>query len=544
MIQDRLRIYDGWTQLEGGVDAGRAPTLIEPNQVESCENLTFRGGRPSPRPGFRQLTETLTNPNHGYDSSGLEYPPGVVVPNSESAQYCYKNDVFQCACAFTPHNGDDCIMALIGGRFFRIVPMVNSAKVTEVVVTDANSPYSRPPVLQVPYRNNKFNPIAYMVQADKYLIAQDGFSKAIIYDGKTARRAAIEGAPETVEVPTGTMMAYGMGRLVVIVNDRDVAFGDLYGSHMDVQTDPADSIVLFTERNFLAGGFDAAIPFNQGIATGIQFFPQLDTSTGNGQLLVFAERGAAAFNLAIDRVLWQTSQFQIIALITTGMRGHRSIVGANEDLWFRGDDGYRSFRQARSDSWGWAHIPLSTNVGQFVDSDDKTLLRFASSIYFDNRIIGTCSPAWNTHMQTEVPPAIRGRVYHDGLVVVDFDILSAFGTKFKPTWEGHWTIGPNFTASLPNIKIAQLVTGTFKGVTRAFVFGIDTDNGNVNQLYELSFDDREDFNGSIPWEMVSRAFDFRGGNQQTTQFTENELYDGDIWLSQIAQGGIAPENGS
>lgn len=398
------------------------------------------------------------------------------------------------------------------------------------------------PALPVPYRNNRFYPIAYMVQADKYLIAQDGYSKAIIYEGKNARRSNIEGSPDTVEVPTGTMMAFGTGRLAVIVNDRDVAFGDIYGSHLDTQTDPADSIILFTERNFLAGGFDAAIPFNQGIATGIQFFPQLDTSTGNGQLLVFAERGAASFNLLLDRVLWPTSQFQMIALITTGMRGHRSIVGANEDLWFRGDDGYRSFRQARSDSWGWSHIPLSTSVGQFVDADDKELLKFSSSIYFDNRIIGTCSPVWNAHKETEVPPAIRGRVYHNGLVVVDFNILSAFGTKFKPSWEGHWTIGTSFTSNLPDIKILQLVTGTFNGVTRAFVFGLD--DQNQNQLYELSFSDRDDFNGSIPWEMVSRAIDFRGGGQQTNQFTENELYDGDIWLSKISQGGIAPQNGT
>ena len=698
MIRDRNRIYDGWTQLEGGVDAGRAPMLIDPNQVESAENMTFRGGRPVPRPGFRQLTETITNPLHGYDTDGVEYIPGYVVPTQLTAAYSYKNDVFQSAIAYNPHKGEDCIMALIGGRLFKIIPMVNSAKVTEVTVLDRSSPYVRfplppapPPTGQdiiiyppppndnwgssqgiptvnshvngttvgatveatepghativntvwyrwstpitgadfpiyfyinqpdwsleafqgsgvgsltqigttavspnqltflalhnnvyyirvrppthdrqaaftlwwsastpvippqtkhVPYRNNRYRPIAYMVQADKYMVAQDGYNKAIIYDGKTARRSYLEGEPNTLEVPTGTMMAYGMGRLCVIVNDRDVAFGDLYGSHLDKQTDPSDSIILFTERTFLAGGFDAAIPFNQGVATGIQFFPQLDTSTGNGQLLVFAERGAASFNLAIDRVLWQTSQFQIIALLTTGMRGHRSIVGANEDLWFRGDDGYRSFRQARSDSWGWAHIPLSTNVGQFVDADDKELLQFASSIYFDNRIIGTCSPVWNTHRLTPNPdpqPAIYGKIYHNGLVVVDFDILSSFGTKYKPTWEGHWTIGNQFRYNLPNIKIAQLLTGTFNGVTRAFAFGLVESidlNGmttHENQLYEVSLDDREDFDGDINWEMVMRAFDFRGGQQQTTQFTENELYDGDVWISEIAQGGIAAQ---
>ena len=616
MISDRNRIYDGWVRMEAGVDAGRAPNLIELNQAAGAENMTFRGGKPSVRPGFRQLTETFTNPTHGFDARGVEIPPGNPVTPPAYARTAYKQHVFQTALCYSPHKGGDCIMALIGGRLFKIIPMINSAKVTEITVQDARSPYisqgvrnllggvtrvplnilsidpNHPPnnpsrfmptdvgatvfsdnylngytiithffndlsvrtawdannpetdfpftirhnFEHAAYRNYQWSPIAYMVQADKWLIAQDGLSKPIVFDSSVARRSYVAGDASNLEVPVGTMMAYGMGRIVVVVNERDVAFGDLYGSHLDTRPkDPGDSIILFTERNFLAGGFDAAIPFQQGVATGIQFFPQLDTSTGNGQLLVFAERGAASFNMAIDRTLWQTSQFQILALLTTGMRGHRSIAAVNEDLWFRGDDGFRSFRQARSDSWGWAHIPLSTNLGQFLDLDDGELLKFASTIYFDNRVIGTTSPVWNV----DPVNAPRGRVYHNGLVVVDFDVLSTFGTKYKPTWEGHWTIGNVFTSNLPDIKISQLLTGTFNGVTRAFCFGID--QTGQNQLYELSFDDKDDFCGSIPFELVSRSFDFKGGGQQSNEFTENELYDGDMWINEISEGGITPE---
>jgi hypothetical protein len=39
----------------------------------------------------------------------------------------------QCAHAFSPHSGEDCIMALIGGRLFKIVPGVTT-KVTEVMI--------------------------------------------------------------------------------------------------------------------------------------------------------------------------------------------------------------------------------------------------------------------------------------------------------------------------------------------------------------------------------------------------------------------------
>jgi len=526
-IADKNRIYDGFISLEAGVDAGRESSLIDPNQVVSSENVSFRGGHLSVRPGFRKLAEDFKNAQHSYNEDGTDAdfntdpPPHVVV--GQEASTIYRKGIMQCVSAFSPHHGEDCLMALIGGRLFKIVPLVNTAQVTEITpISDSTSPYSvagaTPPGIQdpnyfnTPYRNRSDSPIAYITQADKWLFAQDGISKCIIYDGNKARRANSDVVdPEGTEIPVGTIMAFGMGRVVTVVKERDIAFGDLYGSH-DLP-DPADSLTLFTERNFLAEGFDAAIPFQQGVATGMAFFPQLDTSTGNGQLMVFAERGAASFFLSLPRDQWKTSAFQILSQLTTNMRGNRSLSAVNEDLWFRADDGYRSFRQARSESTGWAHIPLSTNVKQFLDLDTKSLLKFGSSIYFDNRIISTTTPCWN-----------QGRPFHAGAVVVDFNVLSSFGTKFRPAWEGHWMLPQG-------VRIIQLVTGQFKGITRAFIFGLDADQNN--QLYEISINDRDDWDGQkIEWEFVTRAFDFKG---QTTPFEETELYDGDIWMREVAE---------
>jgi hypothetical protein len=549
MIRDKNRIYDGWRTLEGGVDKGRQSNVLDPNQCESAINLTFRGGSATTRPGFRKLDESfpavarwqgvwlsdqtwcynrrmfggsdlriegqykLATDTVFFDSSPPPPPPPAPPPGilpqfqNENSEYIYRQGIFQCAHAYSPHNGDDCIMAMIGGRLFKIVPGVKNAKVTEVIIED--DPRN--------LRNMENRTIAYMCQADKWLIIQDGTSGAIIYDANEARRAKTTGTAEQTEVPVGTIMAYGMGRIVVVVNDRDVAFGDLYGSH--TKPDPADSLVLFTERNFLAEGFDAAIPFTQGVATGMMFFPQLDTSTGNGQLMVFAERGSTSFFLSIPRDQWKTSAFQILSLLTTGLRGHRSISVVNEDLWFRSDDGMRTYRQARSEQGGWAHIPLSTNVRQFLDNDSDQLLKYASSIYFDNRVICTTSPRWN-----------NGRVSHRGMVVVDFDIISSFAggavaAGSKPAWEGEWLSD--------RMEPIQLLTGTFNGRTRAFCFGMDSDG--QNQLYEISKDDRDDWDEErIRWEMVSRTLDFQSSGD-STPFTENEVYDGDMWLREIIE---------
>jgi len=520
MITDRNRIFDGWLSLEGGVDAGRNPTTLDANQCVSAENITLRGGDCVARPGWRKLTESFSNAHVAYDSRGVYKGDADPQPDSQNN---YRQGIMQCALVYNPHGLEDAIIAIIGGRPYKILPRKTTAQVTEIApIDDPESPYRNVfGQSHAAYRNRKDIPLAYMLQADKWFLIQDGNSKTIIYDGVRARRSHNVGTTDDTEIPTGTIMAYGMGRIVTIVNDRDVAFGDLFGSH--ITEDPADSLILFTERNFLTEGFDALLPVQQGVATGLAFFPQLDTSTGNGQLLAFSERGASSFFMSLPRDQWKTSQFQIFALLTTGLRGHRSITVVNEDLWFRSDDGARSYRQARSEASGWAHIALSTNVRQFLETDPKWLLKFCSSVYFDNRHIMTTSPFWN-----------HGRPLQDGLVVVDFDILSSFGTRFKPAWEGHWTI--------PNNKISQVVQGTFRGVPRTFAFGVDED-GN-NQLYELSMNDADDWDAqAVQWELVTRVFDFTKLSQQSNPFTESDLYDGDLWVNSVTQSqAIVPSH--
>jgi hypothetical protein len=110
------------------------------------------------------------------------------------------------------------------------------------------------------------------VQADRWHITQDGESKPIIFDGVVARRALDD------EVIVGKIMAYGIGRLIV-TRGRDVYFGDLFGSH---EGDPSDSVLKFTETNFLSEGFPAEIPYTQGEITAVSFFPAQDTATGQG----------------------------------------------------------------------------------------------------------------------------------------------------------------------------------------------------------------------------------------------------------------------
>src|SRR5262249_8972719 len=127
-----------------------------------------------------------------------------------------------------------------------------------------------------------------------------------------------------------------------------------------------------------------------------------------------------------------------------------------------------------------------------------------------------------------------------GLVVVDFDILSSFGERYKPAWDGNWTLGQRKLINLPH-KVTQIFTGEFNGVTRAFAFGLEVNDGGgyVNQLFELSLDDINDWdfpNGDvqeIKWELITRAFNFSG---QSTPFNETQIYDADLWLRDVVDG--------
>lgn len=478
MIIDQNRIFDGCVSFAGGQDKGRNPVLIGEDQYEEGENSVCRGGMLSTRPAFRELTWNFLN-NVTYDDHG-----GHGGANPVGTSTAFTTGTFQCATFYDPSLGVDMLVASIGGRLFSIVPRRTTADVTELYLDKQN-------------RSNI--PKAWMVQADRFHITQDGENTPIIFDGVTARRAGSD------EIFTGTIMAYGLGRIVLVgKNFRDIYFGDLYGSHVG---EPGLSVLKFTETTFLSEGGAASLPFTMGHAKGAIFFPEQDTTMGQGELLVFAEKGMASFFLDLPRDQWKTSKFQAMGLIDIGATGDRTLTPVNSDVWFRSFDGWRTYRQARSEAKGWFQLPLSTEVSNFTDVETPELLEFGSSIHFNNRLICTTTPIAN-----------NGKPYHNGLLSLDFDVLSSFGqSAHKPAWDGHWS-GP---------KVTQLVEGNFNGERRAFAFALD--DNNLNAIYEITDAYTTDTDGPISSYVIPRSFTF---NQF---FNENSVLRGDIWWENVRE---------
>jgi hypothetical protein len=466
--------FDGWQSLPSGMDAGRSPSLIQKDQVAQAINTTFRGGFPRARPKilYRPIAFRTDEERDWYENQlyqGSFYYSYIAATNP----------------ALKPNRG--CLIQSIGGRQWNI----DLTNFTAFEITPNR-------------RNGRFQNICYFCQARQYLIIQDGTSSPIIWDGSNSRRAGRN------EVPVGTIMAYGQGRIWLIKGDELFA-GDIEGLGIG-------SVLKFTEFQNLTGGGALNPSYVIGNVNGLQFIPQQDTATGVGTLLVLGERGVTSVFAELPREQW-INGIQRVVLINLGGTGHRSPTQVNGDVWFRNGPGLRSYRQARGQVQALAQLPLSTEMDPFFLQDTDFLLPWSSSVYFDNRVLHTLSPQNR-----------NGRVTFPAVAAVDFHILSSFGSDRSPAWDGIWT-GANF------FELVQATT------QRMFAPGVDTAGRNC--LYEwlktdnqISYDVLDDGErglrrSRVVWSTDSAKMDFTAGTVQGGPAVQKRLNGGKYYLRDI-----------
>lgn len=418
MQHDPLRITDGFIDLNSGSDSGRSPSIIPRNACAFAINSTMRGSFAGTRPGLRKHTLTFQD---------------------DERKTAFETGNLQVASYYQYGYGEPLLMTLVSGRVYSIN---RDYEVVELTGAD---------------RNASNLPLGWMVQAEQFLVIQDGQSRPFIFDGSGIRRATQD------EVPVGTAMAYGLGRLAV-ARDRLIFFGDIN------QNGVPNSVITFKETQVIAigGAYTVATPGN---ITALQFFPVLDSSTGQGELTAHTPYGISTFRVAAPRDLWKTMEgFQRVAYQPFGATSQGAVPLINSDIWYRSRDGMRSLSVAvRSNVSSWLNTPQSKEMARIISKDDRRLLAFAQAVLFDNRALFTVSPVM-----------VNGRVYHRGLAVIDFDPVSNLVEKSPPHWEGVWT----------GLKFTKLVTGDYDGMDRAFLFAID--NNDKSCLWELSYDDAFD----------------------------------------------------
>jgi hypothetical protein len=477
MRTDPLSLVDGFTALPLGVHSGVAATSLQVGQCSWAVNTSFRGGYATSRPGIRELSLTFSQ----MDAEDF------------SLQRFQGADIYE-------SGGKSWMLLSMAGHLFKL-------DLESLRMTRMNDPADH---------NASNRQQAWFCQAEEFDQVRDGQSAPWIWDGATLRRS-----DTNKEVQGGTCMEYGMGRVWgAFPNGRSFGAGDLVGGPSGTPAYQCrDAVLKRAENTFLGEGGAFSIGMNTGPIKAMRFVGNLDTSLGQGPLQVFTERAVYGVNCPVDRLIWKdvTYPIQTISLIGNGALAQNSTILVNGDIWYRALDGIRSYQIARRDFNSWVNAPMSDEVSRVLQKDDQRLLKYGSAVYFDNRVIYTCSP-FTKALYGESPP----RWFHRGLVVIDTLPTSALTQRTSPAWQGLWT-GPT---------ILQILKATVDGQERCFIVG---HRAGENRIFELSTNDNFDIGSQgeqrIQWWVEGPVAAFVGAGHAPMDL--KSLDTGDVYVEDM-----------
>lgn len=482
------RVYDGHTFVFG-VDTDTDPSALPPNTVARAVNRIFRGGRNRTRPPFVHKPFVF---DLGVEIEGdaKAFEEAVRFGNFQGWMPYRKKK---------PGRTDGAVVAIAGTIFF--LTLVNEKILVRVVISGND------PKLQH----------SWFVQQEEWVYIQNGKDRPIFWNGlfpSTARRSDPD--PALHEMPVGTIMANIHGRIFLSnAFDQVIASDILYGKGLT----KSDAGQRFTENSYWAGGGYFGSPTDLGHVMGMGIIARQDQNlNGQGELVVVHENGAYAIEASAPRQTWQTARIQTITLNGRGAVAPDSVIVVNNDLWFRSDDGLASYQNLRYDqkrqlSFGKA----SKMVNRWFNEDTPWLNRYASAIYFDNRILCTVSP----FLGQPKDQANGNHRYHRGMVALDLDQASGVQGDSGYNWDGLWT----------GMRPCSLL----KLGSRAFAFSYDTDG--ENRIYEIMkaglHDSIEDKPVQADWFYFTKRFDWTA-SQASNEFEVKKLIGGEFWISDIA----------
>ena len=483
------RYTDGSVTFDGGIDSGVMPSEVDKNQVAFAVNANFREGFIAPRPGFIQkdydLCVTITA-----DNAEVTADQTNVTADGWSEE-CYGpqglTGTFQCALPYISDDGRTFILLLISGKVWLYNCAQNNAQNLSVT-----------PDLENP--SNLLD--GWMVQAENFAVIQDGFSKPLIFNGTSLRRAKDD------EIKTGRVMAYVNGRIWYALPNgfsfraTDIVYGD--GTRA--------SVLKETENTFLNEGGDFSVPSDSGGITAMAVPGDPDTSLGQGPLLVFTPRYVFSVQAPVDRDVWKNLNYpiQAISLLTSGALGARSAITVNGDVFYRAIDGIRSFIIARRSFNDWGNTPISGEMTPIVENDQSNLLWASSAVVFDNRVLMTSQPRFNSE-----------GVIHKAISVLDMELVTSMRKKAPPAWAGIWT----------GLNVLQLVKT--ENAYGDACFAIARGSDDTIQIWEITKSEKFDMNLSetpkkeIEWQVQTRAYNFE------VPFGLKRLDSGDLFIDKL-----------
>jgi hypothetical protein len=497
MINDQNRLMEGIATFIGGANSSVDPALLPPNQYSWGVNVAIRGGYPRTRPGFKfikalpngviqgacyfknssseELMTFIDGRLYNTQVINSDAPVLDVTPTGETNNYVSRRVSMVSANNYlVTQDGVNSAIVYTGSNSYRSRNILEelSSYVELEITMGANNPRINvsstaglfPGMLVQVARGIPPNTVIVSVDSSTVVTLNQNCTLTALATAKFFPPGPLQ---LNVSIPVGDIMAFGNGRLWV-ANGNQLFAGDLAGSY-------AGSEVRFSETQYLNGGgsfsFDAPI-------TALAFLPGADTSTGQGDLIVFTRNEIAAIRSNIfDRTSWQaTPGMQRKLFIGGGAESPDSIIATNNDIFFKSVDGVRSLIQTFQDV-KQRNVSLADSIEAYrvINYETQRWIKYSPSAYFIDRALHGCTPK----IQKVNGSNSSYNIVFTKIVTQDFN-PGVYEGNYPPVYDGEWT----------GLQVCKFVVGVFDGAKRCFALVCGSDGNNA--LYEITTDDYSD----------------------------------------------------
>lgn len=491
-MKSGTRIVDGSVDFSYGIDSSVSPTI---RTQENPNGL--------PRNALSWLVNGDVRTNGILTRTGWQ--PLCTVDSGTG--------LYQGGWMYEPDFANPYLVLCVGGRVLQIrVDTDNS-------VNDITGSASLPPTY----------PLYHFAQGEQFLVIRpaDGITLPVFWDGSNTstsiginNRAVAPGSPGVNEIPAGNgPLIYYMQRLWY-ADGRRFSAGDIVrGNSGTAPYNYRDSILNVTENPLVLSlqGDGFTVPTNAGNIRAFAYPIQLDEVLGQGPLFVFTPKQIYAQTVPVTRTDWigandSNQPIQRVVMNTNGAVGDRCIVAVNGDLFYQSrDPAIRSFTMAVRYFQQWGNRPISNNIIRALQFNDRSLMRTASGIEFDNRVWQTILPKVGS----------RGTVFQ-GIAALDLDPISTLKQDKLPAWQGMYE----------GVDFLQLFEGDFGGLQRAFAV-VESRLDHSIQVWELTTASRTE-DGDKRTTMLIEFPAFDGSSMGSSLFEMKELDGCTIWADKMA----------
>jgi len=482
-------IYDGHVGLFA-VNSSDNPSETPDRFATLAINRKFRGGRNSTRPGFKRIPLSFATPEFDRDKFELKNIQGAF-------SYISRNP-----------ESDNCLIVAAGGAVLCI--KVSQGNFNVDVLSEKLDPHARH---------------VYFEQAEEWLYVQDGTNRPLAWDGSTTLAEVIPAVDGTKpQMPVGTNMVYAHGRVFVQTGNNEVQASDIiHGSNTTNTKDTRN----FTEQTYWQSGGAFRTPARIGNIVSLIAMPQLDNSTGQGEVVLLCERGASSLQVgAFTREQipgfqsWLDAPIQRLSQIGRGVLSHKSVTTVANDVWYLSQDGLASYLNSRVD---FQRIPIFTNLSRevadlFQISEDQYLDSTTSALVL-NRLLTSVGMSSEPSGSEEFGEHIFG----SGIVSLDLDPASSLRGDRSFDFDGLWT------GIRPSVIISHIVESKERG------FVISRDSDGRNRIYEVLEEELFDTGeSSVPIESTyfTKRYDF-ASSDSSSRFDSKRITGIQIKLADI-----------